>query len=254
MALRVVGVSHHSLEVPYVNYPYRLADLLRRAQEDVTSNAWEERIRAFVGLSPCVLDAFTASFKEAFPSCQSIKTERCQTMLHCLCHQLDMTTHSTERQHAKTGRRAHSRSTTHHLQLGHAAVFQSQGVPLFCENFKRLQAEGVNKRRFPSAQGSQHQKKRKGSGGPWRAYVHIHGQGNARPDLQVLAAQYNGLEEAQKAVYKEMGSHASWVARAGGRAFPQTQQAALRVRQKAGNSEHTLDAILAGGLLAQPQS
>ena len=192
---------------------------------DAIGNAdWEANAMAFLSTPRCGLDAFSQVFQEEFGTVVALASERCQQILHMLLRELELSTYSTERLHSSNSRRARARYATHSLTVPQMAVAQSEGIPQCCRPFAKLQAstdvsasKGQKRKRLEA--GATDRKKR-GGGGAWRAWLHVHGQGTGKIDWHQQSLDYQACGDEEWNRMQEIGKQATILNRTG-RAFPQ---------------------------------
>ena len=253
VTLRVAALTCYELELPFQGYPYKLMDLLRPVRPTVQQDAeWQESVAVFLSAPPCCLDSFSLAFRRRFSTPEQLEAQRCQQLLHCLCLQLDCTTYTTERLHSTNARRVQARRSTRSLSLAQAAAFQTEGVPLACRHFKKLQSQATapapsRKRKLHDEDESKERPKRRGAGGAWRAFIHTNGQGIGRTDFADLAGQYWALSDEEYQHFAQLGKQATALSRsyANTRAFPLTHRAAM-VKVQPRIPGPTLQTVLAG--------
>ena len=198
-------------------YPYRLFDLLR---SDRTRNHLQDQ-------PACVLDEYTDNFRTFHGD--DMRGAFALQELQLVGQLADTDTASTERLHSENQRRGKFRVWTHPSDMASLSVwYVARSHRRELMELGRHRSEDSAERQMPlvDRRGDGpvlpvQKKARRGGGGAWRAYCHMHGKGR-KFDAAVaaeLSAGYAALTADERAKYESLGSLATDVHKDGHKAF-----------------------------------
>ena len=184
--------------------PYQMFALL----EQPTRAKAEELLR----LPHCMLDDFARGIISVYGTPELLLSQHCLQTLAGAASMIRGSTFKTETAHSRNRRRAFGRVQTnpielHTLSLAHAGCAMDSWLPLpekqHAEARQRAGAEGGQAEGDAPAP-----KRRRGGGGPWRAFLHMHGNGMGQKMLHMpaLSQQYHDLNPQQKMAYDQLGA------------------------------------------------
>ena len=104
----------HEVTLKCKMFPYRLFGVLEGADADA--------IITDATAHPCLLDAFTARFLEAYSSAEALKSREARLALLSVAGHSYGNIHGTERLHSAHSRRARTRTQTHKMRLDQIAL------------------------------------------------------------------------------------------------------------------------------------
>ena len=206
-AMRPILVLYQLLMVPLRGYPWKTFSLLE--------NSSREHAAMILQSPRCMMDAFTKYIVDSFPTVDHLSRDTdLQQLLAMMAQQLVCTSFQAERAHSSNAR--FSRGTAHTnvktveqlawRHVGLAAAPWIQGALKVVE--KELVAEEQKLQRGVAVARPEpkRQKRRRGGGGPWRAYQYhrctVLGE---KVDARGLKAGYRELPAAERAFYNVMG-------------------------------------------------
>eukprot|EP00971_Amphidinium_carterae_P054376 1071400-Amphidinium_carterae.1 len=229
---RAAAIVHYHIEQRYQGWPWRLFLLL-----DDPSPAFAEEFLADARSKPCCLDPVSKHLLATYEN--NILCEELKQILSALSTLVKGTTFSTERVHSRNLRRHRQRATLKQMDLSELALAHVAvaGHPLVRHPLK--EKPSPKKRGRPSRRqkaerdmsaleqltgGGHHAgvdpgediaadhvaspavKRRRGGGGAYRAYCHLHHTGKFTKDsLQKLSIGYKGLSIDEKRHYENIG-------------------------------------------------
>ena len=226
------------LQVRHRNYPYKTFSLLsgRQFAEDIARE------------SPCPFDDWTFGLvSECGRNPEALLSEEVMLRLHVRASILRLDISHIECRHASLRRQLAVSST----QTWAADLAFSSSLRIAKAVRRGLVSMGAGTGASDSKPLGRHRRTRsqEQSGGPWRAYVHVHSQGKflSRDDVSELARSYRAMSPEEKHRMIAVGRLAKR-ARSAGNLHPFGK----RCRMRSGESMALEDAEKASGLLALP--
>ena len=240
---------HETFVLKYTWYPYKLIELLSK---DLFTQ--HTAVAELLTAPSCTLDEYTASILSKWPDHESLVSNDCQSHIALVLGQIMATTFSTERLHSRTGRLSKHRHMTHPASLEELALTcVADGHP----RWARALVHGVHSRKngenaVEAAAKQTHdgdekvkQRKKKGGGGAWRAYLHMAAQRDSaqkgRLNFKVLAERYQALSEEEREQLASMGREAAEIHKTGGHSFPKTHKAVAKEQRRQARGSHNLE-------------
>lgn len=229
-AFKLIGIAgamcEQLLAAPHRRYPFKVFGLGCVEGADLETALVNER--------PCVLDSWSLSFRTHFAG--RLNGADAAAELDAVARLVHTDTAQIEARHSGIRRRVLKSSLQTHLQrVQHAssdfvcARLASQGDAPKAQD---EQAEEADQERL-QLQGHRGQKRKRGGGGPWRAWCHLAASGQRRrPDWSELSLQYHALSAETRAELEEVGALATVAHRHGHAGFGPTTRQAQRSRVK----------------------
>ena len=198
----------------------------------------DQLVPELLGLPACMRVEFVGEFLAAFPDEQALRSQTAVAILRAVLDSVDGNNFSTERLHSENRRMSASRTQTHSMDVAHVGVRHQvhSGWPWAVSLRKwrhlaevrekkkearvRQQRVGHGDRRSrgqPSNDNQQgpRKKRRPGTGGAWRTFVHSRHERFDRMSMTDLAAEYRALDEETKEHFNILGAAATSARRAG---------------------------------------
>ena len=104
----------HEIMLRCKQFPYRVFGILEGADA--------EAIMSEAARSPCLLDPFTASLLQTFPTADALRSREAGLVLQTVAGHAFGNIHGTERIHSAHSRRARTRTQTHKMRLDQIAL------------------------------------------------------------------------------------------------------------------------------------
>ena len=213
--MRLGSVCYQLVRVPTRGFPYRLFLLL------TPQGATATFAREILETKQCMLDHCTKQLLRTFSSVEALLSDQFKAILVAIARWGQGTTYSTERLHSKNlrtklGRQTHA-PDIEHLALSHAGW----AAPSWCEfhapSISRPDKPRGRPRKRPrdAVEKGGKQKRRRGGGGPFRAFLHMELKGRSfKADvMQEMKAKYAALTPQQRQRYIELGQAGSLLRR-----------------------------------------
>lgn len=242
LAFRLVsasgGLCHQTLVFPHRRFPFRLFAMATGAELAEGGLA-----SALKGERKCLMDSWSLKLIEHWG--EGLDTEDAKADIVATALQLQMETAQIEAKHAAIRRRVLKASMHCYAQtVPHASADFCLG---HIAQQRRLLAEigGEAGVQPPTSKKplvkSKCLKRKRGGGGPWRAFVHAEASGSKRrADLKTIGEKYRRLDPQQLAELEQVGALATRAHRHGMQSFgPQTRQLdrARRAQRRARDKE-----------------
>eukprot|EP00971_Amphidinium_carterae_P252380 5010543-Amphidinium_carterae.1 len=215
-------------------YPARLFRLIDRPEDALA-------IAATAREHPCLLDAFSTDHVARYSTPQALQSMDSVKTLECVANNLVCNIHAVESAHTKNSKRARQRQTRHlYNMLSTFSAIEKCAIAKL-----EMPLELALKRKVALGVPGPEAKRRRGSGGAWRAYVHVHAKGESltKERMSDLARDYKALSAADKTPYSEMGASATLAARSGATTFPILS---ARVGRERGSAKSSRSIAVAG--------
>ena len=230
--IAVQALLHDLLVCRFTVWPYRLVDLL---SEDVVIQ--EEAYAALFTARPCMLDEYSLSLRETYPTSALLSGDSARLELRVILESLCCTTFDIERMHSANLRRMKARRQTHNMSLEDIALTHiGIGASKPCASLLLHQQRGnPPTSQSANADVQDDSKRRRGGGGGFRAFCHLESQGqvgHGKANFQALARAYNELPQEEKSQYLEVGHKATLAHRSGEQAFHPTHAAVAKSDKK----------------------
>ena len=165
------GATYCNVVLKFSTFPFKLAELIRPTAD------LELEALALLTARECSLDAFSSELRKRFPTVTALSSPSCLNMVRAMMSFYDVTTFSTERLHSKNSRRILSRRQTHQLSLHHLGIFHTgSGTPSPFMPLLPAPVQAVPGFRVGDNRRVRKPKRKRGGGGPWRAFVHLQSQ------------------------------------------------------------------------------
>ena len=206
---RAAAVVWQQIILRMAQFPYKLFRLL----EGGTQQELQQVAADILATPRCQLDDFTESFLHSYNTVDLILSPESIEIVSAIASLIRGSTFSTERLHSCNRRRAFGRVQTTTLDAQTLALPHSgQAIPKWMTVKKKQKCKRTlgrpPKRPRDGAQADQAEpNKRRGGGGPWRAFLHMKASGRQlTPDVvAALSAEYANLSEEEYQPYLALG-------------------------------------------------
>ena len=206
-SMQTASYVWRTVVLPSAGFPARLFELLANPSPAVAARMLETK--------RCQRDDFSHFILSAFASPEELTSSACLNVLAIAATAVRTTTYGTERAHSRNTRLMRNRVHTKPIDLHTIAMSHTgrAGPRWLLEDakaklIKKGKGRGRPKKRQAEAPlAGQPARRRRGGGGPWRAFLHVRfpKQQFTREGLRAAKAEYAHLTPRERSFYDELG-------------------------------------------------
>lgn len=223
--LSKAGSRIYSLAQEHVNYPVKVFGLLNDGRDELAQQLVDER--------PCRFDEWTEDLIAAYRDQEGgLLSPALLSELKSTAYMLEFENAATEARHAGIRRSIFAASLHTHTEKAQLANSE-WALRMMRKITHPSRANRRAKRGATASPTNAPERKKRGGGGPWRAFVREESFGQVgRPDLKALGESYRRLPSEERKRLELKGAEAIAAAAAGSKAFGCTSREVTRASRK----------------------